>query len=334
MEGYETSWVYILMAVPTFAAVMPNAGPSAGGNAVKITGTGFRLYVPPAYGYVGTLVPSRVQVLFGGIVAPKVDVMSAMELWAEPPSYIGNYREDAFSPVALTLTNLDDSGIPIPGEQVVTAAVYTYTREALRAPTLEIASPFARITRALIRLLQQQIMSLSGIMTSTDYSADGIVITKAGVPSIFLNSPSIEMDAYGEDNEEYEENNLDGNVYVWPNQKMQTMRFSLAVFVDDSHVEMLTLMGAVSKFFRKNAYLVLIADVPANATLRMPLILTDPPMASQMTMNANLKSFSATFEVRRIPVLYLPPYLVTSAISSIELQAQKISGTLVEVVNI
>jgi len=322
------------MAVPTISGIFPASGPSAGGNAVRIEGTTFRVYTPPAYGYLGGAAPSYVQVLFGGIQAPHVYVESETVLWVEPPAYIGDYKEDVFPAVDITISNLDDDGQLIPGEQVVQVDGYVYVREALRPPTLEIESPFTRIVRALIRLLQQQVVGLAGISTHTDYSDDGLVTVQAGVPSAFLSNPLLEMDAYGEDNEEYEEAHADGNVYVWPNPKMQTMRLSLNVFVNDSHIEMLTLMGTVSKFFRKNAYLVLAADAPINSYIRMPLILTDPPSAQRMLMNANLKSFSATFEVRRIPVLYLPPYLVTSAIDSIALQAQKMTGTLVEVVNI
>ena len=64
------------MAVPTITTIAPSTGTPAGGQAVEITGTNFRLpSAPPATGPVAAL-PSPVEVLFDGVASPNVAVLT------------------------------------------------------------------------------------------------------------------------------------------------------------------------------------------------------------------------------------------------------------------
>ena len=316
------------MAVPTISSIIPSSGTAAGGNRVVITGTNFREYTSPTSGAVGDVTNSRVQVLVNGVAAD-VFAISSTEIDIQPPAYTGDETADSFSAVDVTVTNLDDSLVAIPGETVTSTGGYTYLRESIRPPTLETESPLVRITDELVQLLKRQVLQNTALLTNTDYSPDGIVIKQAEVPSLSILGPQLIPDAYGWENPDIEVDNGDGTTDVWPNPIYHTFIYTLSGG-SDSPMELHRLMGAVRKFVRKNAYVVIDADIPSSTSVRMPLIMTTEPNMAASVMNANYHSFDSTIELRRIPIMYLPPYLRTKPVNFLELQVQLFTGTLVE----
>lgn len=316
------------MAVPTITSIIPSSGTAAGGNRIVITGTNFREYTTATSGFIGDSNTSRVEVLFNGLAAD-VFAISATEIDVLPPAYTGDEDAESFSAVDVTVTNLDDDLAGIPGETVTSSAAYTYLRESLRPPTLETESPLVRITDSLIQLLKRQVLANTALMTDTDYSPDGIAIKQAEVPSLSILGPQLIPDAYGWENPDIEVDNGDGTTDIWPNPIYHTFIYTLSGG-SDNPIELHTLMGAVRKFVRRNAYMVIDADIPSNTSVRMPLIMTGEPDMAASVMNANYHSFDSTIELRRIPIMYLPPYLRTKPVDILELQVQLFTGTLVE----
>ena len=317
------------MAVPTITGVSPAAGPAGGGALVQISGTGFRLYTPPAYGPVQGPAPCYVQVLFGTAASPRVFVLDGTLLEAYSPAYPGDVELATFAPFGITVRNLDDALVPIPGESATLASAYTFTREDLRPPTLELESPATRITRALLQILKREVLLATSPRTHVDYSPDGIDLNQAEVPSVHLIGPEFIPDAYGWENESIPETQGDGSALVWPNPIMHTLRYTVYGH-SNAQPEFITLMSAIRKVVWRNPYLVISGDVPAGARLRLPIVMTDEPSPGAGVLNASLNSMAAKLEIRRVPILYLPPYMRAWPVERLRLEVQKLNGTLVE----
>lgn len=320
------------MAVPTITSLTPSEGPAGGGSLVRIDGTNFRTYTPPSYGYVGGTAPVYVEVQFNGQDALKVDVESSTSLWVQPPLYTGDLHVKVFPRISVRVRNLDDSLVPIPGEEATKTSAYQYVREALRPPTLATESPFVRVTEALLLYFKRQLLFDSGMTTHTDYSAFGIEVAKMDIPSVFLQGPDVAQDDYGFECESVED--AEGSdVYVYPYPSMYMLEYRV-IGTANGDVEYMRLMAAVARVIRKYPWLTLECDIPEDTQLRLPLVMTGEPTTGTAIPNSNMRAFNATVEVRRVPVVHLPPYLITKIVDTIELQAQYSTGTLVEVINL
>jgi len=320
------------MAVPTIATIAPVTGPAGGGELVSITGTNFRLYTPPSSGVVQGRDNCYVSVLFGSIASGLVLVFTAGRLDALAPAYDGDVDLDVYPATSVTVQNLNDNLEPIPGESVTRTAAFTYTREDLRKPTLGAESPITRITRRLLYLMKREVLVNASPRTHTDFSSDGVEVAQAGVPSIYALGPEIFPDAYGWENESITEVQPDGTALVWPNPIMHTLRYTL-LGNSDSQTEFITLMSAVRKVVWRNPYMVISGDVPSGSEVRLPMVMTDEPSPGTGIFNANLHNFSTKLEIRRVPILYLPPYYrVWGTVEQAGLQVQRPMGTLVETI--
>lgn len=319
------------MAAPTITTLTPASGPAGGRNIVAISGTNFRLYTVPAYGNLNAGEPRTVQVWFNGVVAADVLVISTTQLEAIPPAYEGDANRTSFPAVDVKVQNVDDDGVLIVGEEDTAVGAYTYERYALRPPTLETESPFVRVSRRLLHLLKRQVMLDTSLRTHTDFSEDGVVLPDAPIPSLAIVGPTVTADAYGWENAQIEDALGGGDVDVYVNPIMHTVSFDL-IGRSDNEAEYQRLMGEARRFCWQNPYLVISGDVPAGSTIRLPLVMTDEPQMQPGALNANLHVFVSSFEVRRVPVLYLPPYLRTTEVSTLQLEAQKVTGTLVETI--
>jgi hypothetical protein len=181
----------------------------------------------------------------------------------------------------------------------------------------------------MIQLLKRQVHTNTALNTDTDFAADGIEVKQAEVPSLTLSGPQMTPDAYGWENPDLEIDNGDGTTSVWPNPIYHTFIYGLSGS-SDSSMEVHRMMGEARKFVRANPYVTLAADVPTGTSVRMPLVMTEEPTLGASVRNANYHSFDCSLELRRIPILYLSPYLQTKPVDVLELQAQYLTGTLVE----
>jgi hypothetical protein len=170
-------------------------------------------------------------------------------------------------------------------------------------------------------------------MTNTDYSSDGLLVDVAELPAINLSFPAIVPDAYGFENEAVEEDQPDGSALIYAARCMHTLPYDVTVYSDDP-MEFMALMMAVRRFARKHAYLTMDTDVPSGSTCRYPLLMTTDPVPGEVVGDSNLLQFSASFELRRVGILYVPPYMRTWPVADIELGTQLLEGTLVEVIEL
>lgn len=111
------------MAVPTITSIEPAFGPPWGKQRVTITGTGFRLPTPPAV-VVGpaTPAPPSVRVLVGGETPAQVNVLSdtRIDILTRPRLMVDPEGRALPGPLSLdvSVSNVDDAQVPIPGELV------------------------------------------------------------------------------------------------------------------------------------------------------------------------------------------------------------------------
>ena len=128
------------MAVPIITRLLPFGsavgdrveGATGGGSQVEIYGGNFRVPIPTAF--QTTVVPT-VRVEFGGVAAPTVAVIrSNLIRVVTPPSPLpfnetraGDGLQIGYQGiVSVTVTNLDDDGDPIPGENATAVDSYLY----------------------------------------------------------------------------------------------------------------------------------------------------------------------------------------------------------------
>jgi len=159
------------MTVPTISSVTPNRGPCAGGNVVRVAGTGFAPWVGVEVG------PGRAQLVPTWIVSE----LSLADVCV-PPGEAG--------PADLRVRNLDEAGTPIPGEDALAPHGYLYAR-----PQLVTESDLTRLVRVLLRDLKREVLANTGIAVSVDYDdtpTDGLnVVAMATLPSLVLSGPTL-----------------------------------------------------------------------------------------------------------------------------------------------
>ena len=123
------------MAMPAIRSICPATGPTAGGDVVRITGSGFA---------------AQIAVLFDDVEAEVLSVrdeggISVVDV--HTPAH-------AEAVVDVTLRNLDGAGTPVPGEEVVLPGAYRFLR-----PRIVHESDLTRLVRGLLRELKQQIIA-------------------------------------------------------------------------------------------------------------------------------------------------------------------------------
>ena len=164
------------MTAPTISAVTPSTVNAPGGGMVRVTGTGFRLYVAPSGQYVGDH-GAAVGVLFGASASALVEVLSATELWARVPPYAGDPAAMG-GLLPLTVRNLADDGTPIPGEAATRADAFRYRYTDLTADF-----PGTAALEALKALLARELTPWVYHLTAADYDDTPDALDRVAEPA-------------------------------------------------------------------------------------------------------------------------------------------------------
>jgi hypothetical protein len=235
---------------PTIDSVSPAAVGAAGGELVRITGSG---------------IAPRVAVRFGAAASEVLAVVvSGTRVLVDaraPASEAGD--------AVLTLQNLGDDGSPIPGEDAVISFRF------LRA-LIAVESDLTRLVRALLRALKSQVIANASTPVSLDYREQiATVIPIAKVPSLTVLGPDIR------ENRVYATNEAGERVVVGPaGTEIEILRPPTAVdlrfvleVVTNTTAEHLNIFTGLVNFFHRNPYLALERDArdPAAGLVRLPL---------------------------------------------------------------
>lgn len=281
---------------PTITSVTPTIGLTGGLTLVDVEGSGFRLPPVPPSGRPSGLLRPTVEVLVGGRPASNVQVLASNRLSLLTPSH------DAGT-VEMVLRNLDDSGVPLPGEAVTRPSAFTFA-----LPRLSVEGDLTRLVRVLMRELKRQIHPNVSLTVQTDFDGsteDELNLTElAALPGLVLAGPELAESRLYSLNEPRELTAVDG-VSLRPRAPYTVdLEFTL-VGVADHTTELLNLVATTLQFFRRNKYLTLERD-PSTASagvVRYELdLLRDGVRVTSQPNESNVRSFSGSFVVRGFDV--------------------------------
>lgn len=281
------------MPAPTITSLSPPTGPTGGRTLVEVEGADFRLPPPPPPS--GPTPPPRptVQILVGGREAAEVRVRASDRLTFLTP--IG----DAGA-ADVVLRNLDDDGIPIPGEETTLAGGFTF-----RMPALAAESDLARLVRTLLRELKRQVLPNVSLTVQTDFDAqtgDELHIAElASLPALVLVGPELREDRFYSLNQLSEAAGAAGTALRRRVPYTVDLSFTI-VGASDHTVELLNLMAATELFFHKNKFLEMARDPASALSGRVRYEMDFTPdgdlRATSQPNESNVRSFSGSFVIR------------------------------------
>jgi hypothetical protein len=149
---------------------------------MTIRGVGFRV---PEIGDVSEY--PTVEVEINGVEADGVAAVAHYRVEAIVPEYLGSH-EDLPDIVDVTVRNLDDDGVAIPGEEVTAVGAYTYQR-----PSMIANSTLTEVTLEVLRVFRRYLLLNTVTATDPDFSDDPASgITAIGkLPAIVLDGPRV-----------------------------------------------------------------------------------------------------------------------------------------------
>lgn len=273
------------MASPTLSSVAPKAGPTGGGELVRLIGTGFA---------------PQVQVAFGGqlaiVVAVRTEAGATITDVRTPPHEAG--------PVDVELVNLDSAGMPIRGEVASLVGAYLYAR-----PAVAREADLTRVVRQLLRELKRQVLANVSATVSVDYGdtvIDGLnVIAVAKVPSLVLSGPALRPNRFYSANvprEDVVSGSSGPEVVRRKPPYTVDLAFTLTA-TSERTAELFNLMAAVATFLNRNRWLELPRDPadPTRGAVRWEMD-ADGEFRTQLGGKDDVRAFTCGFLVRGFDV--------------------------------
>ena len=155
--------------------------------------------------------------------------------------------------IDVTIRNCDDDGIPIPGEEVIVANGYTYSRVQLATET-----NLTRLVRKLRRELRKQVIPNVVLGVNTEYdqtTGDRLsLVMLAELPGIALNGPILAEDRFFSLNGMITTVSDDGTIEQRPAPFTVDLTFDI-IGVSNSQVELLNMMALLTQVIDRNPYL-------------------------------------------------------------------------------
>lgn len=265
------------MAVPTITDTSHDRGPVAGGDVVRLIGTGFE---------------PEVQVLFGQTAGEVLRVIeSAGQTYADvrsPPMNAGA--------VDVTLQNLDAAGAPIAGELVTLQGAYTFLR-----PALATEADLTRVVRQLLQELGRQVLDNVSISVSADYGDDDGTVAIASLPALVLSGPKMTESRLYSTNELSEQLvvGADGPEVVLRRPPFTVELEFRLTGASENTVELLNLMSAASSFLHRTRWLYVDRDAsdPGAGRARYELSPVGE-FRTRMSGDDGVRVFTGSFVVR------------------------------------
>ena len=296
------------MAIPVISGISPATGPTAGGDLTRISGSSFA---------------AQVEVLFGD--APG-EVISVRE---EAGVSLADVRTPthAEASVDITLRNLDASGIPVPGEEIVLPDAYRFLR-----PRIVHESDLTRLVRGLLRDLKQQLIANASMTVSVDYddtTIDGLnVVAISRLPSVVLSGPKVNENRFFSTNEPHEDVVPGSNgPELLRRRPPFTVDLSFTITAaSDRTVELLNLMAAVATFLNRNRWFDLPRD-PEDESVGTVRWEMDPEGDFQTRLDGpdDVRAFTCGFVVRGFDIDEGLPLDLGKAVAELGLDTEAIA---------
>lgn len=249
---------------------------------------------------VGTDLADRVRVLFGGV---RAEVLSVRD---EAGLRVVDLRTPihAVGVVDVELSNLDAAGDPVPGESVVLAGGYRFSR-----PTVAREADLTRVIRQLLRELKRQVLGNVSATVSVDYddtTLDGLnVIAMAKVPALVLSGPTLRTNRFYSANVAHEDvvGGVSGPELVRRKPPYTVDLVFTLTAASERTAELFNLMAAVATFLNRNRWIELQRN-PSDAacgTVRWELD-ADGEFRTQLAGKDDVRAFTCGFVVRGFDV--------------------------------
>lgn len=316
------------MAVPSIFRIIPLGvgltdpveGPTSGGNIIEIYGGDFRLptAAPPiSAGPTGIdPPPPSVEVLFGGVAAPRVEVIRSNFLRVIPPPsplqvVSGAGISSPEGAVDVEVRNIDDSGVLIPGESVTASGAYTYRRPGLTAAD---ESCLRYIDQTF--LLRWRRDTIENVLKGehTEWDADTVdalnIISLAELPAIVLVGPDMPENTFYSRRHASEDILDDGTVLLRPPPRTVDLVYDV-IAVSQHEGEMMALQQMIRDFIKKTTFLELDRDPDdsSKGTVRYEVDEVDGTADRQnRPNNSNIKSYSGTVVIKGVDIEGAPGF--------------------------
>ena len=285
---------------PTVVDVTPSEGGAKGGDLVTLE--------------LRDLEPEGLFVEFGGARATVVSAESG------PDSILVKALTPPSSPGEATVRagELDADGAVIPSSVATWSGAFTYRREDI----LE-ESNLTRLTRALLRLIKDQVLEDTSISVSVDYddtAADGLsVISMAALPSIVLSGPRITPNRPYSEHVLVEEMGEDDQTVLYRQPAAVDLVFDLSC-ASERTVELLNLMTALARVGEANTTLALPKDpsAPEAGTVTYELELAKD-FKTSLRGKGDVRVFTSSLYVRGFHLASPVPVSVSRPVEDIEI---------------
>lgn len=279
------------MGVPTISSITPGTG-HTGGAILTILGTNFR----QQSAYLGSgrvpLRPPSVRVTIGTTQCSIVRVFSETELEVKTPALnAGTYD--------VTVENIDDDGVLVPGETVTSLAAFK-----AKLPDLTKDSVLARIVVVLMRAMRQQILVNTGTVVHTDYDGETgeeiSLLPNAQLPQLILIGPQTRR-ASGVGSRQYTVQKDSNNFSTYRRGEALDLIWTLVGATDNTR-QSLNLLEATRDFFKKSPFLDVDRDAsdPSQGQVRYTMHIPPTGEFNVTTQpdSSNLRTFGGSFVVR------------------------------------
>lgn len=283
------------MAVPVIGLVSPNVGPTMGTTMVEVRGSGFRLPTPQAATGPGVPRPVPVEVLVGSAKSKRVLVVSSQRLFFVTPP--GN--EGAAS---LTVRNIDDDGVVIPGETTTRAGFFAYQRVPLTVRTDQ-----SRIVRELIAQMRRGTIAEVVLSPHTEWDSDGDtmrVLDIAKLPAIALIGPRMPENRFYSTNAALQIAVGNGEFVQRAPTKTVDMVFTVRGMSDTTE-ELMSLVSLVEEFFKATRKLEMPTVDGGSTLVSWELEVTDPFDVERVVGSSNLHAFAGEVTIRGVEHEYV-----------------------------
>lgn len=266
-----------------------------GGSFIEILGTGFQLPpTPPASGPVPKPNPS-VTVQIGSKYAENVMVVSSTRLLCTTtPNDPGVY--------SVTVQNVDQDGLLVPGETITAASAYTY-----RLVNLAKQSYLTWVTRKLVEEIKRQVLSEVVLTEHTDWdplTGDALNITHiADLPAIALVGPATLENRFYSLNQQVDVR-TNATTYM-RRRRPRTIDMSFDyVGLSNNSQQLLNLSQASVAFFERNKFLTVPALVGDNNSgaieYELDFVTGRDFVVAGNPSNSNVRSFRGAVYIRGV----------------------------------
>lgn len=290
------------MGVPTVSSVSPNTGRTGGQVLTVVTGTNFQLPpIPPATGKTTAPKASiRVKFTVGAMTreSPRVVIPSTTQLYVVVPPMDPGVA-------TMTVENIDQNGVLVPGETVTVANAYTFKRPDL--VEVETDSALVRVIRTLLRDLKRQVHENVSLTIHTDYDADtgdGLsIIEDAELPSVVLVGPTLRENRIHSPNKRRQvQSTVDATLFSELRPSRVVDLVFTATVASESDTELFALVHEMTAYLTRNFRLRMDRDSadPTKGEVTYELVLESDFDVTTAAGESNLRNAQARFSVRAV----------------------------------